>query len=58
MMFADYYDLSRFRPEHVKMLELINELGPKFAERAPQHDRDASFPTENYNELRLSLIHI
>ena len=52
MNFADYYDLSRFRPEHIAMLEKINELGPKFAERAPQHDKDASFPTQNYNELR------
>jgi alkylation response protein AidB-like acyl-CoA dehydrogenase len=52
MNFSDYYDLSRFRPEVVDMLHRINELGPKFAERAPQHDRKASFPTENYNDLR------
>lgn len=52
MNFADYYDLSRFRPEHIAMLEKINELGPNFAERAPQHDKEASFPTQNYNDLR------
>jgi len=52
MNFADYYDLTRFRPQHIAMLEKINELGPKFAERAPQHDKEASFPTKNYNELR------
>jgi alkylation response protein AidB-like acyl-CoA dehydrogenase len=52
MKFSDYYDLSRFRPEVVDMLEKINDLGPKFAERAPKHDREASFPTENYNDLR------
>ena len=52
MNFSDYYDLSRFRPEVVDMLHKINDLGPNFAQRAPQHDRDASFPTENYNDLR------
>ena len=52
MNFSDYYDLSRFRPEVVEMMGKINELGPKFAERAPKHDREASFPTENYNDLR------
>ncbi len=45
MTHRDYYDISRFRPEHVEMLEKINTLGPKFAERAPQHDKEASFPT-------------
>lgn len=47
----DYYDLSRFSDEHIAMLRLANDLGPKFAERAPQVDRDAAFPTENYKEL-------
>ena len=50
--FNDYYDVSKFRPQHVEMLERINMLGPKFAERATKHDKEASFPTENYNELR------
>jgi len=52
MNFADYYDLSRFRPAHIVMLEKINELGSNFAERAVQHDKEASFPTQNYIELR------
>jgi alkylation response protein AidB-like acyl-CoA dehydrogenase len=52
MTFDEYYDLSRFRPEHIEMLHRINVLGEKFAERAPQHDREASFPTQNYQELR------
>ena len=52
MNFADYYDLSRFRSEHIDMLERINELGPSFAERATEHDKAASFPTQNYVELR------
>ena len=50
--FRDYYDVSTFRPKHIEMLERINVLGPKFAERAVQHDKEASFPTENYKELR------
>ncbi len=52
MNYADYYDLSRFRPEHVEMLDRINEMGPKFAKRAALHDKEASFPTQNYIELR------
>ena len=51
MTFHDYYDVSRFRPEHIAMLERINELGPAFAERAVQHDLEASFPTQNYVDL-------
>lgn len=47
----DYYDITRFSDEHIRMLRLANELGPKFAERAPQVDRDAAFPTENYKDL-------
>ncbi|MBT6099001.1 MAG: acyl-CoA/acyl-ACP dehydrogenase [Marinovum sp.] len=52
MNYANYYDLSRFRAEHIEMLDRINEMGVKFAKRAPEHDRDASFPTQNYDELR------
>lgn len=49
--YTDYYDVSRFRPEHIKMLDRIAELGPNFAERAVEIDRTASFPTQNYVEL-------
>ena len=52
MHYRDYYDISRFRPKHIEMLDKINDLGPSFAARAAQHDRNASFPTENYNDLR------
>ena len=48
---ADYYDLDRVRPEVLSVLNRINELGPKFAERAADIDLDASFPTENYKDL-------
>jgi len=34
------------------LLALAEELGPRFAERAERHDREASFPFENYAELR------
>ena len=50
--FCDYYDTSKFRPQHLKMLEKINVLGPRFTERAVKHDKEASFPTEDYNDLR------
>ena len=48
----DYYDLSRFRPEHIEMLRLADELGEKnFAPRAAAYDKHAQFPTENYADL-------
>lgn len=50
--YSDYYDISSFRPEHIAMLDKINELGPKFAERAVDVDLNASFPTQNYVELK------
>ncbi|MHA6686289.1 acyl-CoA dehydrogenase family protein [Mesorhizobium sp. A556] len=49
---ADYYDLSRIRPEVLAVLERINELGrERFAPRAKAVDDDASFPVENYRDL-------
>jgi alkylation response protein AidB-like acyl-CoA dehydrogenase len=35
-----------------QLLELAESLGPRFAERAARYDREASFPHENYAELR------
>jgi len=34
------------------LIELAESLGPRFAERAVRYDREASFPHENYAELR------
>jgi len=48
---ADYYDLSRIRPEVLAALDKINEMGPAFAARAKGVDDEASFPTENYKDL-------
>ncbi|RVD35847.1 acyl-CoA dehydrogenase family protein, partial [Mesorhizobium sp. M4B.F.Ca.ET.019.03.1.1] len=49
---ADYYDLSRIRPQVQAKLRLVNELGrDKFASRAKGIDDDASFPVENYKDL-------
>jgi len=36
------------------LIALADELGPRFAERAERYDRDASFPFENYADLRAS----
>lgn len=48
----DYYDISSWREEHIRMLRLANELGQdKWAARAVTHDRDASFPDENYADM-------
>ncbi|MBM3601653.1 MAG: acyl-CoA dehydrogenase family protein [Alphaproteobacteria bacterium] len=37
-----------------RLIGLARELGPAFAERAPRYDREASFPFENYDDLRRS----
>jgi alkylation response protein AidB-like acyl-CoA dehydrogenase len=34
------------------LIELAESLGPRFAARADRYDREASFPHENYAELR------
>jgi len=48
---GDYYDLARVRPEVLSVLNRINELGPRFSERAFGIDTDASFPVDNYKDL-------
>ena len=48
---ADYYDLSRIRPEVQAVLRRVNELGTRFAGRAVGIDIDASFPVKNYKDL-------
>lgn len=49
---ADYYDLSRIRPEVQTVLNRINVLGRElFVDRAVGIDVDASFPVENYKDL-------
>ena len=49
--FEDYYDMSRVRPEVASVLKRINEMGPKFADRAFSIDEAATFPVENYKDL-------
>jgi alkylation response protein AidB-like acyl-CoA dehydrogenase len=48
---ADYYDMSRVRPEVAEAMAKINAMGPVFASRAKAVDDEASFPTENYRDL-------
>ena len=40
------------RQQH--LVEWVGELADKFADRAAEHDRDASFPFDNYADLRES----
>jgi hypothetical protein len=47
---ADYYDMSRVRPEVAVAMVKINELGQVFASRAKTVDDEASFPTANYRD--------
>jgi alkylation response protein AidB-like acyl-CoA dehydrogenase len=35
-----------------ELLDSVDALGPRFAERAARYDREASFPHENYADLR------
>jgi alkylation response protein AidB-like acyl-CoA dehydrogenase len=35
-----------------RLLAIVDELGPAFRERAPHYDRAASFPFENFADLR------
>jgi alkylation response protein AidB-like acyl-CoA dehydrogenase len=39
-------------PEHQRILAICRRLAPDFAQRAAQHDREASAPMENYALLR------
>jgi alkylation response protein AidB-like acyl-CoA dehydrogenase len=39
-------------PKQRDLLALVESLGPRFAERAARYDREASFPHENYADLR------
>jgi alkylation response protein AidB-like acyl-CoA dehydrogenase len=38
-------------PQQLDLLARASALAARFAERAPTHDRDASFPFENFKEL-------
>ena len=37
--------------ERMELVERITALGPRFGERAATHDREASFPTDNWADL-------
>ena len=39
-------------PKQRELIELAESLGPAFARRAARHDREASFPFDNYADLR------
>ena len=43
---------STMQQDQARRLEAIAGLAEGFRERAAQHDRDASFPAENFAELR------
>src|SRR5947208_13924644 len=38
--------------KQLALIQLVESLGPRFAERAERYDREASFPHENYADLR------
>ena len=44
-------------PLQDEIVETARSLAPAFAERAPRHDRDNTFPYENYDDLRRAGYH-
>ncbi len=56
--------VTRYQPPHIagnpalltplqrELIQRVAALGPAFAARAARHDREASFPFENYDDLR------
>ena len=52
-MIEEYYNLDELTNEQIRLLRLADKLGREnFAPRTFEHDENASFPTENYNDLR------
>lgn len=52
-MIEDYYNLDELTAEQIDLLRLADKLGREnFAPRTFAHDVEASFPTENYQDLR------
>ena len=57
---------SRYVPSHIagnpatltplqrELIARVSALGPRWAERAERYDREATFPFENYDDLRTS----
>ncbi|WP_395700868.1 acyl-CoA dehydrogenase family protein [Aquabacterium sp.] len=45
-------DPARLTPLQRELIGRVAALGPRFAERASRYDREASFPFENYADLR------
>ena len=42
----------RLSDEHERLRQRCLELAADFAARSPEHDREATHPTENYERLR------
>lgn len=53
-MTAHSFDLFIETPEQQRWVSLAAELAARFAERAPAHDREGTFPYENFDDLRRS----
>ena len=49
-----HYTRFPFNDRQRRLIEIAQPLAERFAERAPQHDRDATFPVENIDDLRAS----
>ena len=45
-------DAAGLTPLQCELVGRVAELGPRFAERAGEYDRDATFPFANYDDMR------
>lgn len=47
-----FFDGPPFTQQQKELIAKVDEYGVKWAQRAFEHDLEASFPTENYNDLK------
>ena len=43
---------SVMKPARLELVKRVAALGPAFADRAAGYDRDARFPTENWDDMK------
>lgn len=55
---SDPLTLTRTSARLDRWLRLADELAPRFGERAARHDREGSFPFENFDDLRAAGLHL
>jgi alkylation response protein AidB-like acyl-CoA dehydrogenase len=54
------FDPLMFRQNNrlARWLQIADDLAPRFAERAPQHDQNSTVPFQNYDDIRAAHLHL